>query len=188
MSYMNLLNAWRKELYESDLQALSPSFYNEMGDYMAKLREETRMLERGTTRSRIVEKEKENVEKMVDDLFKLRLRKIISAESPGKEIDSEKLTIEERHLILELKRILSEHQESLKGILRGQAPEVKTRPKASSGFKVVRILEHIPTIIGIDMKTYGPFKPEDVTALPDENAENLIRKGLAVKIDEEESI
>jgi len=187
MSYLYLLNAWREELCENDLQVLSPSFYNEIGKYIAKLREETRMLERGTTRSRIVEKEKENVEKMVDDLFKLRLRKMISAESLGKEVDSEKLTIEERRVLLELKRILSEHQESLKSILRGQAPDVRAKPKASSGFEVVRILEHIPTIIGIDMKTYGPFKPEDVTALPVENAENLIRKGLAVKVEEEGS-
>jgi DNA replication initiation complex subunit (GINS family) len=29
------------------------------------------------------------------------------------------------------------------------------------------------------MKTYGPFNPEDVATLPEENAENLIRRGFA---------
>ena len=187
MSYMELLNAWQKEIHEIGLQMLSSSFYKDIGDYIMRIREETRMLEKGTTRSRITEKERENVEKMVDDLFRLRLRKIISAESSGKEIEAERLTIEERRFLLELKRVLSEHQESLKNILRGQAPEVKVKPKARAGFKVIRVLEHIPTIIGIDMKTYGPFKPEDVTAIPTENAENLIRRGLAVKVEEEES-
>jgi DNA replication factor GINS len=187
MSYMDLLNAWRKEMHEIDLQVLSPSFYKDMGDYMMKLREETRMLERGTTRSRVAEKERENVEKMIDDLFKLRLRKIISAEASGKEIEVGRLTIEERHFLLEMKKILSEHQESLKSILRGQAPEVKVKPKAETGFKVIRVLEHIPAIIGIDMKTYGPFKPEEVATIPAENAENLIRRSLAVKVEEEES-
>jgi len=186
VNYTELLNAWRKEMQENDLQTLSPPFCKEVGDYVMKLREETRMLERGTMRSRIVERERENVEKMIDDLFRLRMRKIISAESSGKEVEVEKLTTEERGFLPELKRVLLEYQENLKSILRGQVAEVKVKPKARSGFEVIRILEQIPAIIGIDMKTYGPFKPEDVAALPTENAENLIRRSLAVKVEEEE--
>lgn len=185
MSYMVLLNAWLKERREEDLQALPPSLYQELGAYIMRLREETRMMERGTTRSRISERERENVEKMVEDLFRLRLRKIILTELSGEEVEAEMLTMEERRFLLELKRALSEHQENLKSILRGRAPEVKARPRGSE-FKVIRILEHIPAIMGIDLKTYGPFKPEDVAAIPAENAENLIRRGLAVEVEVEE--
>ena len=184
MSYMELLNAWLKERREEGLQALTSSFYSEVGAYMRRLREDTRMLERGTTKSRIIERERENVEKMIEDLFRLRLRKIISATLSAEEVEAEKLTVEERRLILELKRILSDHQENLKSILRGRVPEVKAKPQRRSDLKVIRILEHIPAIIGIDMKTYGPFKPEDVAALPVENAENLIRRDLAAEVEE----
>jgi len=33
------------------------------------------------------------------------------------------------------------------------------------------------------MKTYGPFKVEDVASLPAENAKILIRQGLAEKVE-----
>jgi DNA replication initiation complex subunit (GINS family) len=48
---------------------------------------------------------------------------------------------------------------------------------------VVRFLQAVPAIMGIDMKTYGPFKPEDVVSLPVENAENLIRRGIAKEVE-----
>ncbi|MFB0543454.1 MAG: hypothetical protein ACETVR_01605 [Candidatus Bathyarchaeia archaeon] len=185
MSYMELLKAWLKERQEEDLQALPPSLYTEVGGYIMRMREETRMMERGTTRSRISERERENVEKMIEDLFRLRLRKIVLAELSGKEVEAERLTMEERSFLFELKRALSEHQENLKSILRGRVPEVKAKPRRRSDLKVIRILEHIPAIMGIDLKTYGPFKPEDVAAIPEENAENLIRRGLAVEVEEE---
>jgi hypothetical protein len=43
---------------------------------------------------------------------------------------------------------------------------------------VLRILKDIPALIGSDMKSYGPFLVEDVTSLPSENAELLIKQGL----------
>jgi DNA replication initiation complex subunit (GINS family) len=48
---------------------------------------------------------------------------------------------------------------------------------------VVRFLKAVPAIIGIDMKTYGPFQQEDVVAIPVENAENLIRRGIAKEVE-----
>jgi len=48
---------------------------------------------------------------------------------------------------------------------------------------VVRFVQEVPAIIGVDMKTYGPFKPEDIATLPAENAKILIKKGLAVEIE-----
>jgi DNA replication factor GINS len=47
---------------------------------------------------------------------------------------------------------------------------------------LVRLLQAIPTIVGTDMETYGPFSVEEVAALPIENAEALIKHGIAVKV------
>jgi DNA replication initiation complex subunit (GINS family) len=33
------------------------------------------------------------------------------------------------------------------------------------------------------MKTYGPFKPEDVASLPQENAKILVKQGVAVEVE-----
>jgi DNA replication factor GINS len=46
----------------------------------------------------------------------------------------------------------------------------------------MRLLKDVPAIVGADMKTYGPFRTEDVASLPVENAKILVRQGLAEKI------
>jgi len=62
-------------------------------------------------------------------------------------------------------------------------PQVDAKPPQKAGLKVVRFLQAVPAIMGIDMKTYGPFEPEDVVSLPVENAENLIRRGIAKEVE-----
>ena len=60
-------------------------------------------------------------------------------------------------------------------------------PKIGNGAKqkltVLRFVQEIPTLVGIDMTTYGPFDPEDIATLPLENAKLFIKKGIAVKVD-----
>ena len=41
----------------------------------------------------------------------------------------------------------------------------------------------MPAIVGADLKTYGPFNPEEVASLPLENAEILAKGKAALKID-----
>jgi DNA replication factor GINS len=48
---------------------------------------------------------------------------------------------------------------------------------------ILRFLKEIPAIVGADMKTYGPFKPEDIASLPVENAKVLIKQGVAVEVE-----
>jgi hypothetical protein len=32
------------------------------------------------------------------------------------------------------------------------------------------------------MKAYGPFQPEELASIPKQNAENLIKRGIAIKV------
>ena len=57
-------------------------------------------------------------------------------------------------------------------------PEV-TKPSEKL---LVRFTQDIPEIIGADLKTYGPFKAEDIANLPRENADSLVKSGLAKPI------
>ena len=52
----------------------------------------------------------------------------------------------------------------------------KTRPM------VVRFLQDVDKIVGTDLEKYGPFKAEDIAAIPYENAQALIAKDAATKI------
>jgi hypothetical protein len=45
------------------------------------------------------------------------------------------------------------------------------------------VSEDVPAIIGADMKTYCPFKVEDIAFLPVKNAKILIKQGLAEKLE-----
>jgi DNA replication initiation complex subunit (GINS family) len=44
-------------------------------------------------------------------------------------------------------------------------------------------LKAIPAVVGVDMKTYGPFLAEDVGSLPLENAKILVKRGLAEAVE-----
>jgi DNA replication initiation complex subunit (GINS family) len=76
---------------------------------------------------------------------------------------------------------ISRHYEKLKEeLLQGREPSgpiVRDRTKL-----LVRFVKDVPSIIGVDLKTHGPFLKEDIAKLPFENAESLIRQGAAVEI------
>ena len=181
--YDSLLDAWRRERRSPALQPLPEGFYVEMTGYVSELREQTRMLDKGSMRGRISGKERENAERMLRGLSHLRLRKIVDLELEGEAIAGSALTREEKALQADLRGLLSTHEGRLKSILMGRVPKVEAEPQPGTGLRVVRFLQAVPAIMGIDMKTYGPFEPEEVASIPAENAENLIRRGIAKEVE-----
>ena len=47
---------------------------------------------------------------------------------------------------------------------------------------VVRFLKEMDQMVGADLAKYGPYKVEDVATIPYENAQALISKKIATKI------
>jgi DNA replication factor GINS len=76
---------------------------------------------------------------------------------------------------------ISRHYEKLKEeLLQGREP---SSPMGRDKTRLlVRFVRDVPSIIGVDLKTHGPFIKEDIAKLPFENAESLIRQGAAVEI------
>ena len=71
-----------------------------------------------------------------------------------------------------------------RSIIDGRRFDATARTEqAKARTMLLRFIQEMPAVIGMDMKTYGPFKVEDVAAIPIENAEALIRRGVAVRID-----
>ncbi len=50
---------------------------------------------------------------------------------------------------------------------------------SSSSLSLVRFLEDYPQIVGVDLKTFGPFRADDLAVLPLENARGIIRRNGA---------
>jgi DNA replication factor GINS len=180
--YNNLHEAWRKEKESTEIQKLIKDFYAKLADYVKKIREESRMLDKKTVKGRLLEWEYKNVKRMIEELVQLRYRKALSKAAAGKTVPKEFLTEEEAKLHGEILPLTEAHQAFLEDILRGRALVMKRSEKKSKKM-LVRFLHEIPAIIGSDMKTYGPFKSEDIATLPVENARALVKQGVVVEVE-----
>ncbi|HEX69278.1 MAG TPA: DNA replication complex GINS family protein [Candidatus Bathyarchaeota archaeon] len=179
--YKELYEAWRREKESRVLQQLPKDFYGKVADYVKRIREETRMLDNKTVKGRLIKTEFENVKKMIGELLKLRLEKILEKMKLGGEIPKNYLTYEEEKICEKTVPAAEYFQKLTKDIVQGRISEAAGEKEA--GKMVVRFLKDVPAIVGVDLKTYGPFQGEDVASLPVENAKILIRQGLAVEVE-----
>ena len=179
--YEELYEAWKKEKETSTLQSLPKDFYEKIAEYIRKIREESRMIDNKTIKGKLSKIEYENVKKMINELLKIRLKKILDCLSSGKEIPKNCLVSEEEKISEKTTSITEYFQELAKNLLQGKISGDMGR--AEKHKMVVRFLKDVPSIVGVDLKTYGPFKSEDVASLPVENARVLIRQGLAVEVE-----
>ncbi len=165
----------------AELQLLPKDFYTKLADYMRKIREESRMLDGKTTRARLLMHEAENVKIMVKDLILRRHDKIVQMLSAAEaSVDPGSLTSEEEELAKNVAPSFESFQKLFKDIMSGRLSHVgREKPKK----RVLRFLQETPGIVGADMKTYGPFQPQDVASLPVENAKVLVKQGVAVEVE-----
>jgi len=179
--YDELYEAWRKEKESPEVQAIPREFYAKLADYVRRIREEGRMLDQKTTKARLMQREFENVKRMVGELIRLRRMKALRKAITGKTVPADALAEEEEKLQREILPLAESYQTFLKDIQRGHMPRVERKEKPQK--MLVRFLQEIPAIVGSDMKAYGPFKPEDIATLPVENAKILIKQGTAVEVE-----
>jgi len=203
--YKILYESWRREKQRQEIQPLPEGFFSAMAAYVNQLREQSRTIDKTTVKGKLIEKERGYVERMLQDLNKLRLHKLVFAELDGVPVEPLNLTAEEKRLQVELRRLIAAHIQGMKQIIQGKETKFEASPidnppqvtpiqqpqsaqhtgKGGEELKVVRFTQPLPAIMGVDMKTYGPFKAEDVASLPEKNADNLIRKGIAKLVETE---
>jgi DNA replication factor GINS len=179
--YDELYKAWVKERETEEIQALSKNFYVELARYIKKMKEESRMLDEKTVRARLLRWESRNAKRMIKELIQLRREKALRKVTTGGIVAKEALTQEEEKLLGEVSPSIESYQTLLKDILNGRSPRMGAEEKPKT--VILRFLKEIPAIVGADMKTYGPFKPEDIASLPVENAKILIKQGVAVEVE-----
>lgn len=178
--YNELYETWRREKDSAVLEPLSKDFYIRLVEYVKKIREESRMLDEKTTRGRLLLHEAESARKMVKELLKLRHEKVVKAVSMVETEHLEGLSREEERLMKDVAPSFESFQALLNEIMSGRLPAAsRERPRK----RVLRFLMETPAIVGADMKTYGPFQPQDVASLPAENAKILTKQGVAVEVE-----
>ncbi|MBC7120446.1 MAG: hypothetical protein H5T33_02515 [Candidatus Methanosuratus sp.] len=154
--YKRILDSWTAERESEELQRLPEGFNDEVNRYLE-------MLGGGAegVRGRLMEEELRRAKVALTELRLLRKGKICRDFLSG---------------TLDLERLLDDE----KGLFKEKVAE----PAPTDGTKKIlaRLLRDVPPFVGVDLKTYGPYKTEDVALLPAQNAEALIKRGIAVEI------
>jgi DNA replication initiation complex subunit (GINS family) len=200
--YNELFQAWKIEKENVEVQPLPKDFFTRLAQYFKRLQEESRMLDDKTVRARLLLEESKNVKRLSEKLIRLRYEKALEKAKAGEPLPTDSLAFEEERLFKEVVGSAEAFTSFLRDVLSGKSSDVKTRNaeetqnedvKDSLGEgetavvgarkSVLRFVQSVPGIIGVDMKPYGPFKPEDVASVPVENAKVLVKQGLAVEVE-----
>jgi DNA replication factor GINS len=166
---------WHKEQTSPAIQKISDSFYPDSVAYLRRLKEQLEGPGMEPPRKHILTEELTQAESMLDELRKLRLEKISRAAAGITPLRREDLSKEELHLYDALRENIETYWRQTQ----------KPAEPAETGRKiVVRFLQEVPEFVGVDLNSYGPFRAEDVSAIPIENATQLIKKNYAMEIEE----
>jgi len=154
----------REEQRGPKLTKLPEDFYKNVENYLQQKR---------NAENRKVVLETKNVERLIEDIFNRRERKILNQAiiAARTSIPPENLTEEEKEFFDALvKSIKERRKEVLNHILAEKKEELVT---------MIVFNEDTPAFMGADEKTYGPFKKGDIAKLPEENIRVLIEQGMA---------
>jgi DNA replication initiation complex subunit (GINS family) len=176
--YDELYAAWRVETESPELGSLTSDFYMRVADYLRRIKEENRMLDKKSVKATLLEHELMNARRMVLELMRMRYKKLVKKTVDGQKIPQESLTAEEAKLSSGILPSTDAFSKFTKSVLLGQMVKVEVEEIIHKRV-ALRFTKQVPSIIGADMKTYGPFMVEDVASVPVENAKILVKQHLA---------
>jgi len=166
LSYDAILKIVNQEKSEKNLVKLPENFFSDVNKYVEN-------------KSKMVDKENswelESARRLVQDVLDIRERKILihALYNVRSGMVSDNLTPEEKMFFDKVVEEIKSFREGLKRTVEGE-PEKKD---------LIVIENDLAEFVGIDMKTYGPFRKGDVVNLPEENVKLLLDKKLAKKIE-----
>jgi DNA replication initiation complex subunit (GINS family) len=154
--YKRILEFWMNERELKDLQKAPPGF----GDEVNRFLEDLGRSENGVP-SKLKMAEVERVKRVLNEIAALRREKACRILAAGAVSDD---TLFDEDVAM--------------------PKQPKEPPAKEGGAKkiLVRLLRDVASFVGADLKTYGPFKSEDVVLLPLQNADALIKRGIATEI------
>jgi DNA replication factor GINS len=191
--YNELYSAWQREIDDPTLGGLPLDFYTKISQYLKNIKEEDKVLDKKSVKTSLLEHESINVERMLKELLGSRYRKIIKTVTKTQKLPTELLTVEEARMCETFADFTKSYHKFTDNLMQGQlnvepikvVVKTETYAVAPQPHKrsTIRFLKNIPAIMGADMKSYGPFIAEDVASLPPQNAQILVKQGLAVLVE-----
>lgn len=201
LGYNDIKSAWENEIENEGLQDLGDLRLSKMIAYLSSVRLSLASIDaEKRIQADMLTQEALNLEFMIEDLLNLRKQKILKAVISGHRPRGD-MTLAEEELYNRVQRAFDGHSEFVKDSLAGSKPKKREKsgveakksktPSASETveYVTVRFLRPISdAFLGLDEKTYGPFKKEDVAMIPAANARTWLRDGTVIRIVAEEEL
>lgn len=176
--YDDTVKLWNQERSSNELQPVKPGYFKDLAGYIRRLKEAHRNLDQKSLKAVVIQDELSRLEELISQLVSLRMEKVwkaARAKSPVQVDGSEKQAYES---FSEVSRYYDRMREDL---IQGREPQAFHAGEKKERI-TIRFLKEVPSIVGVDLRTYGPFMREDVAIVPYENAEALIRQGAALEV------
>jgi DNA replication factor GINS len=117
------------------------------------------------------------IESMVRQLLQLRTRKAMRQNAVLQ------LLPEERYVCSAEQRFERRFQTLVEAVSAGQPSFVEFAHMTENQRSItVRFVKHVNELVGLDLRRYGPFEPEDVASIPAASADILIAGGDAIEV------
>jgi DNA replication factor GINS len=181
--YNELFSRWKDENNNKELNPIPRDYYRRVGEQIRRLRDLLPQLDQKSTKSVLLRMEIEQTRKILRDLVTTRRLKILEFASEGKTVSIEDLTREDEVLYRNILSAINSYDKETKRSFEGDIEHNNLVEEDTPKRILVRFLRDIPAIVGSDMRTYGPFKIEDVATLPVENATALMKQGFAIEVE-----
>ncbi|MDO8538322.1 MAG: hypothetical protein Q7S21_05545 [archaeon] len=178
LNYDEIRRIHRLEKNTSKLVEVETDFFNSLNefikaekeDYISSLKDFSIAKARNFT----------NLKKMVEEIFSLREKKILSlalVSARTNELNEEHMALQEKQLYSEMVKVLNKHKKMTDEIFDGSSSKSSEKAKDLNNLSI-KILSDIPSFIGTDMKEYGPFKKDETVELPFKIAKLFISRKL----------
>jgi len=182
ITYDYLRRAQAKEKGSPQLAELSEEFYPSIQVALEGWEKRTR-----ESFSLADAKEYENILKILRDIYSRREQKIVLAalrSAKGGEKPAA-LVGDEQEFFESVSRAIGENGSRFESLINKRergGKESKSAEKAEREIrdtKMIKLLSDLPSFVGLDMSTYGPFKRGEMHTLPKREAELLLSRRVA---------
>lgn len=189
MNRDDLYRIWKAERADKALQRLPPSFYAEVNRLLSDSHAALAATGQDPIQKAVSEKEFKILRRFSTEIAETRMRKIVDAALSRQEVPVGILAREEAEFAKLVTTHTGEHYRFIDDLAQTSAVIQKPASKpVEARLELVRFLSDFPAIIGVDLKTYGPFKTEDIATLPAENAAALIGQGVVKQVQYSEGL
>ncbi len=175
INYDEIRRIYRLEKNTAKISDVDDDFYVKLSEYLKESKKEYLKkideLDSKDTKMFV------NIKKMIEEIFLLRMRKIINKSLLFVLTEDEQkfnMSVEERKLFNNLVNDLKRHRELEKKIFNGEG--------AKSEKIEIEIIKDVPEFVGPDMKEYGEYKKGEKINVDSKIASLLIERKLGKQV------